>query len=74
MNIKRAPILILHGSKQPYISLGCYTGGIKMYGYEYVYMSVKDAFLRKDYLKIYNKHIKKNGNWNSFIELIKSEQ
>jgi len=66
----KAPILILHGSKQPYLSIGRHFGGIKAFGYEYVYIYPKDAFLRKDYVKQYNKHTKAGHSWESFIEVV----
>ena len=72
MIAKEAPILILYGSQQPYLSIGRHYGGVKAFGYEYVYMQPQDAFLRKDYVKHYNKHKKNGGNWESFIEFVKS--
>lgn len=69
----KAPILILHGSRQPYLSVGIHYGGIKAYGHEYFYMPPQDAFLRKDHVKTYNKHKKEGGTWESFIELIKTK-
>lgn len=69
-----APILILHGSKQPYLSIGRHYGGVKAFGHEYIYIHPKDAFLRKDYVKKYNKHKKDGHSWDSFVEFIKSEK
>jgi len=67
-----APILILKGSQQPYLSIGRFYGGVKAYGYEYVYMIPQDAFIRKDYVKEYNKYKKSGKDWNSFIEYVKT--
>ena len=72
MSEQKAPILILHGSQQPYLSIGRYYGGVKAFGYEYVYMQPQDAFLRKDYVKQYNKYKKAGHSWESFIEFVKS--
>lgn len=66
-------VLILHGSQQPYLSIGIRYGGIKLNGKEYVYLPRHDAFLRKDHERKYNKHIKERKSWESFIELIKGE-
>jgi len=71
---EKAPILILHGSKQPYLSIGCRFGGIKAYGHEYLYIPPRDAFLRKDWVKKLAAHNKKRGTWDEFVELVKSEQ
>jgi hypothetical protein len=70
--MSEAPILILHGSQQPYLSIGRYYGGINVYGYDYIYIPPQDAFLRKDYVKKYNKHKKDGNSWESFIEFVKS--
>ena len=72
MSEEKAPILILQGSQQPYLSLGRHYGGVKAFGYEYVYMPIQDAFLRIDYVKKYNKHKKDGHNWESFIEFVRS--
>jgi len=72
MSEQKAPILILQASKQPYLSIGRHYGGVKAFGYEYVYMQPQDAFLRKDYVKHYNKHKKAEQSWESFIEYVKS--
>lgn len=53
--MSKAPILILNGSRQPYLSIGRHFGGVKAWGHEYLYMPLQDAFLRKDYVKEYNK-------------------
>jgi hypothetical protein len=66
-------ILILEGSKQPFISVSRYYGGFTMNGKTYIYMPLQDAFLRQDWVKKYTAHIKKGGNWNTFIELIKKQ-
>lgn len=68
---EKAPILILNASRQPYISVGTHFGGIKAFGYEYIYLPIEDAFLRKDYVKTYNKHKK---DWDDFVEFIKKQQ
>jgi len=65
--------VILHASRQPFISLGCRFGGIKLYGYEYFYLPPHDAFLRKDFVKKYNKHMKSRGSWEDFINELKKE-
>lgn len=67
-----APILILEVSKQPYLSVGRHYGGVKAFGNEYLYMPIQDAFLRKDFVKKFNKHKKDGGDWNSFIDYVKS--
>jgi len=72
MSTQKAPILILEGSKQPYLSIGRHYGGVKAWGYEYLYIQPQDAFLRKDYVKQYNKHKKAGHSWESFIEFVKS--
>jgi hypothetical protein len=41
--MSEAPILILHGSQQPYLSIGRYYGGINVYGYDYIYIPPQDA-------------------------------
>lgn len=69
---ENAPILILQGSKQPYLSIGRHFGGVKSWGYEYLYMPPQDAFLRKDYVKKYNKHKKAGHSWEKFVEYVKS--
>jgi len=58
MSEQKAPILILNGSHQPYLSIGRHYGGVKLFKYEYVYIQPKDVFLRKDYVKHYNKQKK----------------
>jgi len=72
MSKNKAPILILSASQQPYLSLGCRFGGVKAFGHEYTYIYDKDAFLRKDYLKEYNKCLKTKHGWEAFLEYIKS--
>ena len=72
-NNKKGPVLILHASIQPYLSIGVRFGGIKAFGSEYVYLPEHDAFLRKNEVKRYKKHIKERKSWESFIEMIKSE-
>lgn len=67
------PTIILSGSRQPYLSIGVRFGGIKAFGSEYVYLPEHDAFLRKDEVRRYKKHIKERKSWESFVEMIKSE-
>jgi len=67
-----APILILQGSKQPYLSIGVHTGGINFQGKAYYYMPQQDAFLQADYMKEYNKQRKQGKTWEQFIEYVKS--
>ena len=74
MKNQKAPIIILQGSKQPYLSLGIHYGGVKVFGYEYYYLPNEDAFLRIDYLKKYNKHKKIGQNWETFVGFVKSEK
>lgn len=62
------PIVILEGSKQPYISLGISFGGIKIEGTEYVYQPARDAFIRKDWVKK-----TKGRTWEQFLELARAE-
>lgn len=68
---EKAPILILNASRQPYLSVGTRFGRIKYLGFEYLYIPTKDAFLRRDYVKKYNKHKK---DWDDFVEFIKKQQ
>lgn len=68
---QKIPIIILHGSRQPYLSIGVRYGGINAFGHEYIYLYPHDAFLRKDYVKKYIKHKKEGNSWESFIETIK---
>lgn len=70
---EKAPILILHASHQPYLSIGCRFGGVKAFGHEYTYIQARDAFLRKDWIKKLAAHNKNGGTWDEFIELVKSE-
>jgi len=69
----KAPILILHGSTQPYLSIGVHYGGVKAFGHEYLYMPNEDAFLRKDFVKKFNAQKKKGGTWNDFVEFVKTK-
>jgi hypothetical protein len=71
---EKSPILILEGSKQPYLSIGRHYGGIRAFGYDYVYFTSHDAFIKKDYVRKYNKHKKSGGKWEGFIEFIKSKK
>ena len=66
--MSKAPILILNGSRQPYLSIGRHFGGVKAWGHQYLYMPLQDAFLRKDYVKEYSKQKKAGYDWNYFIE------
>ena len=72
--MNKAPILILHGSRQPYLSIGCRFGGVKAFNYEYIYFPIHDAFLRKDYLKQFKKHNKEKKSWEAFIEFLEQEK
>ncbi len=72
-NKEDTPVLILHGSQQPYLSIGVRYGGIRFNGKEYVYLPRHDAFLRKDHVRKYNNHMKERKSWDSFIEMIKGE-
>jgi len=65
------PVLILHGSQQPYLSIGVRYGGIRFNGKEYVYLPRHDAFLREDYKIKYTKHTRTGKSWESFIEMVK---
>lgn len=67
------PKLILHASKQPYLSVGILSGGIKYNGKEFVYIPHHDAYLRVDYIRKYTKHKKENGTWDDFIKFIENE-
>ena len=69
--MEKAPILILHASQQPYLSVGRHYGGVKAFGKEYVYIPTQDAFLDVKYLKEYKNHMK-TGSWESFVEYVKS--
>lgn len=69
--MEKAPILILHASQQPYLSIGRHFGGVKAFGKEYSFISEHDAFLDKKYMPKYRKHIK-TDSWESFIEYVKS--
>ena len=71
---EKAPILILNASRQPYLSIGTHFGGIKAFGYEYIYLPIEDAFLRKDYVKKYNKHRKSKQDFKAFVDYVQSIQ
>jgi hypothetical protein len=62
-------IVILNASKQPYISIGCKCGGVKLNGKEYIYAPKNDAFIRKDFMPKY----RKMKNFDEFLELVKNE-
>lgn len=63
------PIVILEGSKQPYISLGCKFGGIKIENVEYIYQPARDAFIRKDWVKK-----TKGKSWQQFLDEVKAAE
>jgi hypothetical protein len=63
------PIVILEGSKQPYISIGRHFGGIKIENIEYVYQPARDAFIRKDWAKR-----TKGKSWEQFLEEVKAAE
>jgi hypothetical protein len=69
----QTPILIQQASAQPYISIGCRFGRIKLNGKEYTYIPEKDAFLRKDFINKYNQHVKEKKDWDSFVEKLSYE-
>ena len=73
MKTESAPILILNGSKQPYLSIGIHYGGVKAFGKEYYYIPPKDAFIDKKYIKTYNKMMKDKDGWEKFIEFVKNQ-
>lgn len=60
-------IVILEGSKQPYIAIGWHFGGINLEGVQYIYHPAKDAFIRKDWAKKM-----KGKTWEQFLELVKA--
>jgi hypothetical protein len=60
-------IVILNASKQPYISIGTSYGGVVIEGVEYVYQPVRDAYIRKDWVKK-----TKGRTWEQFLELVKA--
>ena len=60
-------IVILEGSKQPYIAIGRHFGGIKIENVEYIYHPARDAFVRKDWTKKM-----KGKTWEQFLELVKA--
>lgn len=63
------PIVILEASKQPYISLGCKFGWIKFEKVEYIYHPVRDAFIRKDWVKR-----TKGKSWEQFMAEVKAAE
>jgi predicted transcriptional regulator len=65
----KPPIIIFHVSQQPFLSIGRHYGGIRVWGYEYIYYPDKDAYIRKDYEKIFNKMKK---NWDEFTKHVKT--
>ncbi len=69
---EKAPILILNASRQPYLSVGTHFGGIKAFGYKYIYLPMEDVLLRRDYFGKYNKHKKNGRDFKSFIDSVKS--
>jgi hypothetical protein len=63
------PIVILEGSKQPYISIGRHFSGIKINNVEYIYQPARDAFIRKDWAKR-----TKGKSWEQFLEEVKAAE
>lgn len=63
----KAPILIMDATNQPYLSLGRHFGGVKAFGSSYVYVAKEDAFVREDWMKVYNK----KKSWDDFVEEVK---
>jgi hypothetical protein len=62
-------IVILEGSKQPYIAIGRLYGGIDLEGVYYVYHPARDAFIRKDWTS------KMRGKkWEQFLEEVKAAE
>jgi hypothetical protein len=62
-------IVILEGSKQPYIAIGRHFGGINLEGVQYIYHPVHDAFIRKDWVKKM-----KGKKWEQFLEEVKASE
>jgi hypothetical protein len=62
-------IVILEGSKQPYIAIGSHFGGINLEGVQYIYHPVRDAFIRKDWVKKM-----KGKTWEQFLEEVKASE
>ena len=62
-------IVILEGSKQPYIAIGRHFGGINLEGVQYIYHPARDAFIRKDWVKKM-----KGKKWEQFLEEVKASQ
>ena len=62
-------IVILEGSKQPYIAIGRHFGGINLEGVQYIYHPVRDAFIRKDWVKKM-----KGKTWEQFLEEVKASE
>lgn len=67
-------ILILDGSKQPYLNIGCRFGGVTIQGMTYTYIPEHDAFLRVDWMRKYTLHTKLKGKWQDFVEQVKQEK
>lgn len=67
--MSKAPIIILE-TNEPYLSVGRHFGGVKVFGKSYKYLKKEDAFLREDWIKRYEDHIKVR-DWNEFVELTK---
>ena len=62
-------IVILEGSKQPYIAIGRHFGGINLEGVQYIYHPARDAFIRKDWVKKM-----KGKKWDEFLEEVKASE
>jgi hypothetical protein len=62
-------IVILEGSKQPYIAIGRHFGGINLDGVQYIYHPARDAFIRKDWVKKM-----KGKTWEQFLEEVKASE
>jgi hypothetical protein len=66
---KENPILILDGSKHPFLSIGVRCGGVKFNGSEYSYHPIWDMFVRQDYVK----QLKKYKDKQKFIDFIQQQ-
>jgi hypothetical protein len=67
-DLEKAPILIFDVTRQPFLSIARHYGGCKAFGYDYFYHPIKDALIRKDYMK----QFKKIKDWGAFVEFIKT--
>lgn len=66
------PIIILEASKQPYLSIGRFYGGMIYNGEEYAYFNEYDIFLRHDWVNKFKAHMKATRNYESFLEIVKN--